>query len=141
MQSMTPEQLAAEYLAALRLGDADQMLTLFAPDALVDSPLYGPTPAAEFYPQLFADTRDARLRLLGVAQGATVSGSASVHVWFHFDWQLANGRIAPLDVVDVMELDDDGRICVLHRVYDTFDVRPEFEQETRRRSWRRNDTR
>jgi hypothetical protein len=47
-----------------------------------------------------------------------------------------SGRKAPFDVIDMLELTDDGRIASLHIVYDTAQVRPAFEQETGRRSWR-----
>jgi hypothetical protein len=39
-------------------------------------------------------------------------------------------------VVDVLELANDGRIAGLHIVYDTAEIRPAFEQETGRLSWR-----
>jgi len=35
-----------------------------------------------------------------------------------------------------MELDHGGHIAALRIVYDTADIRPIFEQETGRRSWR-----
>jgi len=56
-------------------------------------------------------------------------------IWFHFDWQLPGGQRAPFDVVDVLELAAGDRIAALHIVYDTADVRPVFENETRRPSW------
>jgi hypothetical protein len=39
------------------------MPRFFTPTAIVHSPLYGPTPAMDFYPGLFADTSDAPLTL------------------------------------------------------------------------------
>jgi hypothetical protein len=39
-------------------------------------------------------------------------------------------------VVDVLELDSNDHIAALRIVYDTADIRPIFEQETGRRSWR-----
>jgi hypothetical protein len=59
-----------------------------------------------------------------------------VTFWFHFDWRLPSGRPAPFDVVDVAELDAQGRITSLHIVYDTVDVRPAFEEHTGATSWR-----
>ena len=50
---MTPGQLADAYLAALEAADEARVLALFTGDAIVHSPLYGPVPAAEFYPALF----------------------------------------------------------------------------------------
>jgi ketosteroid isomerase-like protein len=68
---MSTANLVDMYLAGLEQADADAVLALFAPDAVVHSPLYGPKPAAEFYPELFADTSRARLTLLGVMEGQT----------------------------------------------------------------------
>ncbi len=58
-----------------------------------------------------------------------------VSFWFHFDWRLPSGALAPFNVVDVAELADNGRIATLHIVYDTVEVRPTFEAETGT-SWR-----
>jgi hypothetical protein len=56
-------ELIDEYLAALEVGDAERVLALFAPDGIVQSPLYGAVPARQFYPTLFADTAELRLTL------------------------------------------------------------------------------
>jgi hypothetical protein len=135
-EQMSPQELAEAYLDALGRADLATMLSLFSNGALVHSPLYGPVPASEFFPALFGDTAESRLTLRGVAQGEDAGGTPLVSIWFHFDWQLPSGRRAPFDVVDVLELGPDGRIGVLRIVYDTADVRPIFEQETGRRSWR-----
>lgn len=132
---MTAQELAEAYLGALSRADLDAMASLFSDGALVHSPLYGPLPAARFFPALFADTAESRLTLRGVTQGSTAQGTPLVTIWFHFDWRLPSGQRAPFDVVDVLELAADGRIAALHIVYDTADVRPVFENETRRPSW------
>ncbi|MET8559007.1 nuclear transport factor 2 family protein [Streptomyces sp. NPDC004959] len=132
---MTATELVSAYLSALERADAEAVLELFAPGAMVHSPLYGPRPATEFYPELFADTSRADLTLLGVAEGRTQQGAALISFWFHFDWRLPSGAAAPFDVVDLAELAEDGRIATLRIVYDTVDVRPAFERETGR-SWR-----
>ncbi|MGW2375404.1 MULTISPECIES: nuclear transport factor 2 family protein [Kitasatospora] len=132
---MTAAELVSAYLSALERADAEAVLELFAPGAMVHSPLYGPRPATEFYPELFADTSRASLTLLGVAEGQTQQGAALISFWFHFDWRLPSGAAAPFDVVDLAELAEDGRIATLRIVYDTVDVRPAFERETGS-SWR-----
>jgi hypothetical protein len=38
------------YLSSLERADAEAVLALFAPGAMVHSPLYGPRPATKFYP-------------------------------------------------------------------------------------------
>ncbi len=122
--------IVAAYLKALGDGDVDAMLALFAEGAIVHSPLYGTLPAAEFYPTLFADTSSAKLTLLGTMRGTTVAGGALLSFLFHFDWSLPGGTVAPFDVVDIAELDDDGLISSIRIVYDTVDVRPAFEADT-----------
>lgn len=132
---LAPRQLAEAYLDALARADLAAMLALFSEAALVHSPLYGPTPARQFYPALFGDTSQSLLTLLGVTHGAKADGTPLVSIWFHFDWRLPSGRPAPFDVVDVLELTTDGRVAALHIVYDTADVRPAFEQDTGKLSW------
>ena len=115
--------LVEEYLSALEDRDLARLLALFADGAIVHSPLYGTLPAADFYPRLFADTRDATLALRSVLRSA----DGLVAFWFDFDWTLADGTPAPFSVVDIAELDGEGRVRALHIVYDTFRVRPAFD--------------
>ena len=119
---MTPspaDALVDAYLRALGTKDADLAISLFAPDGVVDSPLYGLLPARKFYPALFADTSASvvTLRKLLVSDD-----SSTIAFWFDFDWVLADGSPAPFTVVDIAELRD-GLITALHIVYDTYPLR------------------
>jgi hypothetical protein len=134
--SMQADELVTTYLRALSTSDADLAISLFAPGGTVRSPLYGSLPAVEFYPALFGDTGESRLTLRSVMRGEDHDGEPTLSFWFHFDWRLPSGVAAPFDVVDVAQLDRDGLIVTLHIVYDTVGVRPVFEAETGRRSWR-----
>ena len=125
---MTHAQLVADYLAALEQGSTERVLALFAPSGVVDSPLYGTLPAAEFYPALFADTGQSRLTLRTTMEGR-LGDLPVVSFWFDFDWTLANGEPAPFTVVDVAELDGDGLIATLHIVYDTAPIRAAIERQ------------
>ncbi|MEU6036753.1 nuclear transport factor 2 family protein [Actinomadura sp. NPDC047616] len=126
---MTPIELAGTYRDALTRADLQGVLALFSPGATVHSPLYGPIPATEFYPELFADTSRAKFHLLGVAEGGKPDGGRIVTVWFQFDWRLPSGQPADFECVDVLELADDGKITTLHIIYDTVTARPAFEAE------------
>jgi ketosteroid isomerase-like protein len=119
-------RLVDEYLAAIESADAARILALFADDATVNSPLYGVVPAREFYPRLFRDTARSTLRLRSVMVGETES-RATVGFWFDFDWTLSDGTRALFTVVDVAELDQDGRIRTLHILYDTAPLRAGFD--------------
>jgi hypothetical protein len=130
------DDLVAAYFRALSTADTELAVSLFAADGLVHSPLYGPRPAAEFYPALFADTSRANLTLKSVMRGEDVNGAPTVSFWFHFDWRLPSGVATPFDVVDVATLAPDGKIQELHIIYDTVDVRSAFEADGGRTSWR-----
>ncbi|MEI5672376.1 MULTISPECIES: nuclear transport factor 2 family protein [unclassified Nocardioides] len=131
-----PDDLAATYLRALATADVDLVVGLFAEDAVVHSPLYGPLPPREFYPALFADTGQANLTLRSVMSGMDTRGRATMSFWFHFDWRLPSGVAAPFEVVDVATLDAEGLVEELRIVYDTVEVRPAFEAEVGHLSWR-----
>ena len=60
------EAAVETYLSAVREADVERVLSLFAPDAVVHSPLYGVMAPTEFYPTLFADTSEANLELRSV---------------------------------------------------------------------------
>ena len=134
------DDLVATYLRALTTADAGLAVSLFTDDGVVHSPLYGPRPARDFYPALFADTSQANLTLRSVMSGKDQAGQPTVSFWFHFDWRLPSGAAAPFDVVDVATLGRDGKIRKLHIIYDTVDVRPAFEAEVGQPSWRRPDS-
>jgi ketosteroid isomerase-like protein len=133
---VSPRELAEDYLSALGRADLDAMLALFTAEAVVHSPLYGPMPAGDFYAALLADTAGSKLTLHGVMDGAAVDGTPLVSIWFTFGWRLAGRTQVSFDVVDVLELADDGRIAALRIIYDASGARPVFEAQTGRRSWR-----
>lgn len=132
------QRLAEAYLGALGRADLTAIISLFSEGALVHSPLYGPMAATDFFVALFSETAESRLTLRGVTHGIKADGTTLVSIWFHFDWRLSSGRKARFDVIDMLELTDDGRIASLHIVYDTAQIRPAFEQETGRQSWYTN---
>ncbi|CAL4861154.1 nuclear transport factor 2 family protein [Microbacterium sp. MM2322] len=120
MRSLSPDDLVQTYLRALSYADAELAASLFTPDGVVDSPLYGMQAARDFYPALFADTASSVLTLRKTLVSAD---AATVAFWFDFDWVLANGTPAPFTVVDVAEIGEDGLITRLHIVYDTHPIR------------------
>jgi len=130
------DDLVTTYLRALTTADAGLATSLFAEDGVVHSPLYGPRPPEDFYRALFAETSQANLTLKSVMSGVDTAGQTTVGFWFHFDWRLPSGAAAPFDVVDVATLGSNGLIKDLHIIYDTVDVRPAFEAEVGRSSWR-----
>lgn len=107
--------LADDYFAALTARDSDRMLDLFAPGGVVHSPLWGVVPAADFYPMLFSRTSHASTQMRRVFTAP--DGSSAF--WFDYVWTLPDGSESTVNAVDVVELDDAGRIRQIFIVYDT----------------------
>jgi hypothetical protein len=126
MHSLSPDALVEAYLGALSSADAELAISLFVPDGVVESPLYGRQAAADFYPALFADTAASVLTLRKTLLSADAT---TVAFLFDFDWVLANGTPAPFTVVDVAELDESGLIQRLHIVYDTHPIRGSWMEQ------------
>ena len=126
---MSPEQIANTYLGALERTELDTILSLFTPEGIVHSPLYGPRRALDFYTALFKDTGRARIGLKGVADGRQVDGRPLITIWFQFDWTLPSGLPAHFECVDVLELDRTGHVEALHIIYDTVSPRPAYVAE------------
>lgn len=133
---MDAHELATEYVAAIEALDAERVLALFSDDGVVHSPLYGDLPATEFFPRMLGDTARAALTLLGSAAGATVRGARLAIWYFAYDWTLdpdghePTPEVTGVDMVDIAELDDEGRIVSFTIVYDTVAARPAFTAVT-----------
>ena len=113
-----------QYLQHLEAADYMQLMTLFAENAVVHSPLYGQMPASQFYKDLFEDTAESKLTLLNLLHGEDPS-TAAIH--FQFDWTLADGTAAPFEVVDVLTFSEKGKIQELKIIYDSSKTRPAFD--------------
>ncbi|MCX2718859.1 nuclear transport factor 2 family protein [Lentiprolixibacter aurantiacus] len=106
--------LGERYLEALQKGELQEILELFAPDAKVDSPVYGRLGANEFYTSLLADTRSSELQL---HQCICDREATKLAVYFTYNWTLKDGSRLVFDVVDIMVLDSYHKISELIIVY------------------------
>lgn len=109
-------QLVDAYLAALRTGDVQAILSLFADDAVVISPVYGTLPANDFYPKLAQDTRESTLEFKALYNDVN-PGRCALH--FIYVWHRADGDVVRFDCVDLFEANDDGLFTRLQIIYDT----------------------
>jgi len=115
------EQIATQYLQALRDAELSAVLALFTPTAQVISPLYGLRVATNFYAELFADTSRSEVSLQDVL---VHEARRSMALLFTYRWTLADGQEEQFEVVDYCLLDEAGKIAELRILYDTAAVRP-----------------
>lgn len=118
------EQAIRNYLDALAQADLKAIMALFAPNAIVISPLYGRQSATAFYQALFEDTQSSVLELVDIYMGLEPL-KASVHFKYH--WIMADQTEVKFDVVDVIAFNEAGAIESLQIIYDTAQTRPAFE--------------
>jgi len=124
---MTIEDLCKDYLAALNEGSVEKVLSLFAPDAVVESPLYGIKPATSFYHELFADTTNSKTTLLHVFNNTSDNSSLALH--FQYQWTLKSGKLVEFECVDVFEISPAGdKFTKLTIIYDTAPIRDDFNE-------------
>jgi ketosteroid isomerase-like protein len=117
-----------QYLLALEKSSYDDVVKLFAENAIVVSPLYGTVKASDFYRDLFKDTAKSKITLLDifVSKNSEYVGAAQ----FRYEWMLKDGNTVSFECVDVFEFSKDGKIKKLKIIYDTYEARRVFEKLT-----------
>lgn len=124
---MTHSSLCRAYLDALNSADLKAVQSMFSPDGVVVSPLYGEQNAQDFYVDLFADTNLSETTLLNIFDVS--EGGSSVALHFRYKWTLKSGKVVSFECVDVFELTCDRRqFKKLTIIYDTAPLRDDFNQ-------------
>ncbi|WP_343488294.1 nuclear transport factor 2 family protein [Allomuricauda sp. d1] len=114
-------QVAEHYFDWLSEGKIDKILSLFTLDAIVHSPVYGKKRAADFYSELGDDTKSSELKLNGFFDQPN---SNRFVLYFNYKWTLTNGKTTVFDVVDVFELNEEGKIIKLNIIYNASESTP-----------------
>jgi len=117
---MDTSTIASNYLRYLEEGNTQKIVSLFAKDGMVSSPLYGLMPAQEFYTQLAKDTTASQLISKGIFKDTL---KKQVALFFTYHWTLNNGSQSSFEVVDILEFDDVLEIKKLTIIYDTAHTR------------------
>lgn len=110
------------YVEALDAGDDEAVVDLFAPEAVVTSPLRESVPARQFYTDLIEDSRESQVELVEV-----FTGDASAAAQLAYDWTLSDGTRTAFDCVDVFRFDDEGQITSLRIFYDPSEIQDAYE--------------
>lgn len=120
-----------QYLQCLQRSDYEQLMELFTTDAVVESPLYGARPAAEFYRELLADTSQSEITPFDFFVNRE-QGTGAVN--FRYDWTLANGQRVSFDCVDVFSFTPEEKVRHMKIIYDTRQTHTQWEQQRQPRS-------
>ena len=114
---MDRQTVARRYLDHLAAGKLSELLTLFAPGAIVHSPLYGSRLAPEFYKDLLAATTSSELEWRATYLNPDDPLGAALE--FTYRWTLATGEVRSFQCVDLLRFDEAMHITQLTIIYDT----------------------
>ena len=107
---------ALKYLEALEAGNIKDLIDLFTPDAMIESPVYGLKKASDFYAELLKVTTSSELTFKGFFKD---KDSNSCALYFHYKWILKNKETIAFDVVDIIDFDQDNKIKALKIIYNS----------------------
>ena len=121
------KKICNQYLDALNEGSIEKVLSLFEPNAVVVSPLYGTIPATTFYQDLFAATKCSETKLLNIFN--SISNISTVALHFNYIWTLKSGKVVEFECVDVFEITPDSKqFTKLTIIYDTAPIQVDFNE-------------
>jgi len=122
---MNKESIMLSYLDALHRGATEEIIALFAPDGIVESPLYGTVEASRFYREVDSDTSNSEPELKNLFLSHDDSASGAMQ--FLYRWTMKSRAIVAFNCIDVFEFEGEPpRIKKLTIVYDTYPVRESF---------------
>lgn len=122
---MELKEIIKKYLSALEKSDYENLISLFASNAIVHSPLYGEVKARKFYQDLFKDTTKSVITLKDIFISEDGSKGA---VNFLYSWTLSDGSAVAFDCVDIFKFNSERKIQELTIIYDTSQTRPKFDK-------------
>jgi len=124
---MSKHAVVKAYFQGLEKGSYSNVIQLFAPHAIVHSPLYGQVEASRFYKELFSDTQSSQITLKNTFVNPENPNTAAAH--FVYSWTLRDGKLVRFECVDVFDfVPNSDKIQTLTIIYDTYHTRAGFQQ-------------
>ena len=121
------KKICNQYLDALNEGSIEKVLSLFEPNAVVVSPLYGTIPATTFYQELFVATKCSETKLLNIFNSISKISTVALH--FNYIWTLKSGKVVEFECMDVFEITPDSKqFTKLTIIYDTAPIQVDFNE-------------
>jgi len=117
---MNPKDTMKAYVDALNQNSAEECEKLFTSDGVVISPIYGEKKANIFFKEMFGDSSNTKIDLINIFLSEDESAGAA-HFICH--WTLKDGTPTTLNVADIFEFSEDGKIKKLLIIYDAQEAR------------------
>lgn len=118
-------EIAKKYIKFLSNGNVEGVVSLFAENGKVYSPIYGEKSASDFYKTLKDDTLNSEIKLNEIFENAS---SQKIALYFEYTWTVKTGKIVVFDVVDIIHFDSQNKITELKIIYDTIVSRKLIEE-------------
>jgi hypothetical protein len=96
--------------------DLDALLSLFAPHARIESPTLGKMEAQPFYRELFSKTKRFKVVIKDIFINPDKPQRAAAFV--NFGWETKQGDAMNFESVTIFELNPQGKIQMIHIIYD-----------------------
>jgi len=115
-------ELCRQYQIGLKKASLEEVLPLFAPDAVVVTPLSGTLGVQAFHEKLFRNTRESIVKLHNVFEAMTQTPAVALQL--HHTWVLRDGTTIGFDCVSIFDFTAQrDRFTRLTLVYDTAGIR------------------
>lgn len=128
---MDRKKIIQQYFQGLEKASYEDVISLFAKNAVILSPLYGEIEAVKFYKELFSITNHSKITLKNIFINPDNPHVAAAH--FYYDWTLKDGTPAPFECVDIFEFSSpSNKVQKLTIIYDTSHTRKAFDEVKQR---------
>jgi hypothetical protein len=118
-------ELSLQYRIAVRDRNFDKVLSIFAPDAVIVTPLKGSCDVRSYHEWLFATVKKSTVKVRNVFQA--LNGDISIAVHSDYEWLMHDDQVIQFGGMSVFEFTPDKlHIMKMTTFYDTSLVRPQI---------------
>jgi hypothetical protein len=115
-------ELNLQYRAAVKARNLDAILTMFAPDAVITTPLRGASDVKTYHEWLFSVVKESTVKVQNVFQA--LNGDICIAVQAKYKWVLNNEKVINFGGMSVFEFTPDRKqISKMNTFYDAAQVR------------------
>jgi hypothetical protein len=118
-------ELSLQYRKAVKERDLDAVLSVFAPDATIVTPLKGVCDARTYHEWLFANVKRSSLKVINAFQA--MNGEICLAVLADYEWIMHDDKVVNFTGMSVFDFTPDKmKIKTMRTFYDPSVVRPQL---------------